>query len=171
MGPRARGTEAGSAIRSWVLALAIMLTIPTIAEAGDGALDTGFDFDGRKTVPFNLGGTNHDLLSEVELQADGKIVGDRSGSGEVSAKLKVPKGRRGHPRVRKAGSFKLGPKQVALQADTAAKVRLRLPKRARKTAAKAIRGGATPKVKLAATGTDASGASRTRQKLTVKLRR
>lgn len=40
----------------------------------DGTLDTTFSADGKKTIPFNLGGTNADLARTIAIQTDGKIL-------------------------------------------------------------------------------------------------
>ena len=39
-----------------------------------GELDTSFSTDGKKTIPFNMGGSDNDIANGVVLQPDGKIV-------------------------------------------------------------------------------------------------
>jgi uncharacterized delta-60 repeat protein len=39
-----------------------------------GTLDPAFDGDGKTTVPFDLGGTNNDVATDLVIQPDGKIV-------------------------------------------------------------------------------------------------
>lgn len=40
----------------------------------DGELDTSFSTDGKKTIPFNEGGSDNDIANGVVIQTDGKIV-------------------------------------------------------------------------------------------------
>jgi len=40
----------------------------------DGSLDTTFSTDGKKAVPFNLGGDDKDLSHAIAIQSDGKIL-------------------------------------------------------------------------------------------------
>jgi hypothetical protein len=40
----------------------------------DGALDTSFDVDGKRSIDFNLGGYNIDAAYGAAIQANGKIV-------------------------------------------------------------------------------------------------
>ena len=40
----------------------------------DGSLDTEFSTDGKKVVPFNVGGNDSDLSHSVKIQSDGKIL-------------------------------------------------------------------------------------------------
>jgi len=40
----------------------------------NGELDTDFSTDGKKTVPFNKGGSDNDMANGVVIQSDGKIV-------------------------------------------------------------------------------------------------
>ncbi len=40
----------------------------------EGDLDTLFAIEGKKTVPFNLGGSDYDMANGMSLQSDGKIV-------------------------------------------------------------------------------------------------
>ena len=40
----------------------------------DGELDTSFSTDGKKTIPFNQGGSDNDIANGVVIQTDGKIV-------------------------------------------------------------------------------------------------
>ncbi len=40
----------------------------------DGELDTSFSTDGKKTIPFNEGGSDNDIANGVVIQPDGKIV-------------------------------------------------------------------------------------------------
>ena len=39
-----------------------------------GELDTLFASDGKKTIPFNMGGSDYDIANGMALQSDGKIV-------------------------------------------------------------------------------------------------
>ena len=39
-----------------------------------GELDTSFSTDGKKTIPFNMGGSDNDVANGIVLQPDGKIV-------------------------------------------------------------------------------------------------
>ena len=40
----------------------------------DGELDTSFSTDGKKSIPFNMGGSDNDMANGLLLQPDGKIV-------------------------------------------------------------------------------------------------
>ena len=48
----------------------------------NGSLDSTFDGDGKKTIAFDLGGSNNDQANAVKIQSDGKIV--VAGSARVS---------------------------------------------------------------------------------------
>ncbi len=39
-----------------------------------GELDTSFSTDGKKSIPFNMGGSDHDMANGIVLQTDGKVV-------------------------------------------------------------------------------------------------
>ncbi len=40
----------------------------------DGELDTSFSTDGKKSIPFNMGGSDNDVANGLVIQSDGKIV-------------------------------------------------------------------------------------------------
>src|SRR5262245_44493030 len=43
-------------------------------EVPAGGLDTAFSGDGKQTTGFNLGGINLDVVTDIAIQSDGKIV-------------------------------------------------------------------------------------------------
>ncbi len=126
------------------------------------------------TQPVTIVDTPTDVaLSGKKTQKLGKTVSVGVSCSEActaagSGSIVIPAGKKGGKSERKSRTFKLGKASKSIGAGAKSTLKLKIPKKGQKAAAKAIKGGATVKAKITVKATDAGG-NVTQAKRTVKL--